>query len=158
MEDFFSRVGCARARKAEIAAHPPAFPMGAPDARAASCMAGALTFFEALGRVRAQLALGRAAWGNLALAARAMEESLSYLRECDPGLPVGELKLLLENFKFAIGTRNRVLAKAAVREVEKFLRRRYREPLAVIDWKVVEAVRRGEVRWGGRPRPGEAPA
>jgi hypothetical protein len=125
--------------------------MGSPDARAASCVAGALTFFETLGRVKARLALNRAAWGDLMLAARVMEESLSYLRECDPGLPVNELRPLLENLKFAIRTRERVLVKVAVREVEKFFRRRYGEPLAVLEWKVVEMVRRGELGLGEQP-------
>lgn len=126
-------------------------PVGAPDAEAATCMAGALTFFETLGRVRERLALNRVAWGDLMFAARIMEESLGYLRACDPDLPVKELKLLLENFKFAIRTRERALVRAAAREVEGFFRRRYREPLAVLDWKAIEMVRRGELRSGERP-------
>jgi hypothetical protein len=114
-------------------------------------MAGALTFFETLGRVRERLALNRVAWSDLMFAAEIMEESLGYLKACDPDLPVKELKPLLENFKFAIRTRERVLVRAAVREVEKFFRRRYREPLAVLEWKVVEMVRRGELGLGERP-------
>jgi hypothetical protein len=124
--------------------------VGAPDAEAAMCMAGALTFFETLGSVRERLALNRAAWSNLMVAAKMMEESLGYLEACDPDLPVKELKLLLDNFNFAIRTRNRVLVRATVREIERLFRRRYGEPLAALDWKVIETVRR-ELRSGELP-------
>jgi hypothetical protein len=104
-----------------------------------------------LGRVRERLALNRVAWSNLMFAAKIMEESLDYLKACDPDLPVKGLKPLLENLKFAIRTREVALVRVAAREVEGFFRRRYREPLAVLDWKAIEMVRRGELRSGEQP-------
>jgi hypothetical protein len=128
--------------------------MSMPDERIKTCMAGAATFFKYLGHVREMFMSERGVteWGGVMFSAGMMRESLSYLKACDPELPVDELKHRVHTLYYAASTENRALAGEALRAIERFFEQRYGELLDELERKGDKIMNTEVIPWIERRR------